>query len=308
MQKIGYVYDELMLLHQEYDHPECPERIKVIYEELKRRGYLDKMIKVPSTRITKEELQLVHSKEYIDNTYKLFTLPEKQIKAIVKNMDSIYANKNSLVSAEVAAGSTLNLMKGVLAGVIDHAVAIVRPPGHHCKCGACGGFCFFNNAAIATKYALNCGKRVAVVDWDIHEGDGTKNILKSETNALLISIHRYDYGNYYPGTGKSINQRNICYVPLNNVQGTDEEYYDIFDKVVIPKVTEFKPDIIVISAGFDAAEGDPLGGYHLSPNCYYTMTKKLMAFNKPLLLVLEGGYNLNSIAQSMAECVRCLLN
>jgi acetoin utilization deacetylase AcuC-like enzyme len=132
--------------------------------------------------------------------------------------------------------------------------------------------------------------------------------LKHETNALLISIHRYDYGNYYPGTGQIINQKNICYVPLNNVSGTDEEYYKIFDTVVIPRLSEFKPDIIVISAGFDAAEDDPLGGYHLTPNCYYNMTKKLMTFNKPLLLVLEGGYNLDSLALSMAECVRSLLN
>jgi len=123
----------------------------------------------------------------------------------------------------------------------------------------------------------------------------------------LISIHRYDYGNYYPGTGQKVNQKNICYVPLNNVLGTDQEYYEIFDKIVIPKLIDFKADIIVVSAGFDAAEGDHLGGYHLSPNCYYNMTNKLMIFNKPLLLVLEGGYNLNSIAQSMAECVKCLL-
>jgi len=308
MSKVGYVYDDIMLLHEEYDHPECPDRIKVIYNELTKRNYLNKMIKIDSKTITKEELQLVHSKMYIDSIYKVFTLPEKQIKAIVKNMESMYANKNSLVSAEVAAGSTLNLMKNILNEDISHGVAIIRPPGHHACYTNASGFCFFNNATIATKYALNSGKRVAVVDFDIHESDGSKNILKSEPNSLLISIHRYDYGNYYPGTGKSINQKNIWYVPLNNAQGTDEEYYKIFEQVIIPKLTEFKPDIIVISAGFDAAEGDPLGGYHLTPNCYYNMTKLLMGFGKPLLLVLEGGYDLNSIALSMAECVRCLLD
>ena len=168
MHKVGYIYDELMLLHEHSDHPECPDRIKVIYEELKKRGYLNKMIKIDSKRITINELQLVHSKEYIDNLYKIFTLPEKQIKAIVNKMDSMYANKNSIISAEVAAGSTLNLMKGILNGGVSHGVAIVRPPGHHCKTCSAGGFCFFNNAALAAKYALNCGKRVAVVDWDIN--------------------------------------------------------------------------------------------------------------------------------------------
>ena len=168
MSKVGYVYDELMLLHEQYDHSECPERIKVIYNELQRRGYLNKMNKLASKRITKEELALVHSQEYIDSIYKLFALPEKQIKAIVSKMDSMYANKNSIVSAEVAAGSTLNLMKGILDGGIEHGVAIVRPPSHHTSRTSASGFCFFNSTMIATKYAMNCGKRVAVVDWDIN--------------------------------------------------------------------------------------------------------------------------------------------
>ena len=168
MSKIGYVYDELMLLHHEEDHPECPDRIRVIYNELNNRNYLNKMIKIDSRKITKEELQLVHSKEYIDSIYKLFTLPEKQRNMIVSKMNSMYANKDSLISAEIAAGSTLNLMKHILNGIIDHGFAIVRPPGHHSKYGGASGFCFFNNAALAAKYAINHGKRVAVVDWDIN--------------------------------------------------------------------------------------------------------------------------------------------
>jgi histone deacetylase 6 len=167
MNKIGYVYDELMLLHEHYDHLECPERIIVIHDELKKRSYLDKMIKIDSQKITQDGLLLVHSQEYIDHIYNIFKLPEKQIKIAVNKMDSLYANKNSLISAEVAAGSTLNLMVNILNGVIDHGVAIVRPPGHHCARSSASGFCFLNNAAIAAKYALNNEKRVAVVDWDV---------------------------------------------------------------------------------------------------------------------------------------------
>lgn len=307
MASVGYVYDELMLLHEGYDQVENPDRIIVIYMELLKRGYFDRMVKIDSKFITKGELAFAHDVKYINEIYELFSLPEKQIKIKLAKMNSMFGNRNSIVSAEIAAGSTLNLMKSLLSGTTKHGIALVRPPGHHAHASKASGFCFFNNLAIAAKYAIiNCNKRVAIVDWDIHCGDGSLDIFKQYDNNLFITIQRYDNGKYYPGNGKSISTKNILSIPINKI-AFDDDYYDFFDNMIIPKLKEYNPDIILVSAGFDAAEGDPLGGFHLTPNCYYNLTKKILMLNKPIMLVLEGGYNLNSIAESVAECTRALL-
>jgi len=305
---VGYVYDELMLLHQSDDlsFPECPNRIKVIYDELLKRNYLPFMVKIESKNITYDELLMVHGKKYIDKLIKIFSQNNKVIKAHFQSYDSMYANEHSLTSSGIAAGSTLNLMKSILNGTIRHGVAIVRPPGHHGKTNCAAGFCIFNNIAISAKYVLEQGYRVAIIDFDVHFGDGTYQLLKKEKQSLFISIHRYDHGEFYPGTGKARNTANILSIPIN-YDAFDDDYYRIFDQHVISKLNKFNPDIILISAGFDAAEGDPLGGFHLTPNCYYNMTKMLLAYKKPVMLVLEGGYNLTSVANSMSECVRALL-
>ncbi|QKF94173.1 histone deacetylase [Fadolivirus algeromassiliense] len=306
MTSVGYVYDELMLLHEGWDQLENPDRIVAVYNELYNRQYLQKMNKIESKFITKEELALAHDPKYISEIYRIFSLPEKQIRLELSKMNSMFGNKNSIISAEVAAGSTLNLMKAILNGWVRHGVAIVRSPGHHANASTASGFCFFNNVAISAKHAINCGKKIAVVDWDIHEGDGTLDILKHCTNSLFITIQRYDHGHYYPGTGKSRNTENVLSIPINKT-AYDNDYYNIFDNVVLPRLNEFNPDVILVSAGFDAGEGDPLGGFHVTPDGFYNLTKKLLQFKKPIILVLEGGYNLDTISQSMAECTRGLL-
>lgn len=303
---IGYVYDELMLLHEGHNELENSNRIIAIHNELSRRKYSDKMIKINSQMIKDDELALAHDPKYIEYINKIFALPEKELQKELNKMNSMFANKNSIISAKIAAGSTLNLMKHILNGFIIHGVAIVRPPGHHAHKHKGSGFCFYNNVAIAAKYGIESGKRIGIVDWDIHENDGVVNILKDTDNSLAISIHRYDHGQYYPGTGRARNTKNLLSIPLNKI-AYDQDYYDIFDNIVIPKLREFNPDIIVVSAGFDAAEGDPLGEFHVTPTGYYNLTKQLLQFGKPIMLVLEGGYNLKSISDSMGECTRALL-
>ena len=230
----------------------------------------------------------------------------KSTKTHLESMDSMFGNKDSLVSASIAAGSTLNLMKEILNNNIKHGVAIVRPPGHHATKSCASGFCFYNNIAISAKYVINYGKKIAIVDWDVHHGDGSESILKNVDNCLFISIHRYDHGNFYPGSGKN-SYNNIVNIPINGT-AHDNDFYAIFENTVIPNLKKFGPDIIIISAGFDAAEGDPLGCMHISPGCYYNLTKQLLSLGKqPIMLALEGGYNLTSISNSMAECVRALL-
>lgn len=303
---IGYVYDELMLLHSGSGELEKPERIIAIYNELVKMKYLDLMIKVESKLITKDELILAHDERYINNLYRIFSMSESAIEMHLDSMDSMFGNKNSLTSASIAAGSTLNLMKEMLNNNIRHGVAIVRPPGHHAKKHKASGFCFFNNQAIIAKYGVKCGKKIAIVNWDVHFSDGVENILKCDTDILAISIHRYDNGKFYPRTGKATNTQNILNIPINKI-AFDDDYYKIFDDIVIPKLTIFDPDIILISAGFDSGKGDPLGGFNVTPTGYYNLTKKLLEFNKPIMIILEGGYNLTTIANSMAECVKALL-
>jgi len=303
---VGYVYDELMLLHSEDGQLECPDRIVVIYNKLNNSGYIDRMIKIPSKKISFDELLYAHKKKYIENVYHIFNQDENVIKDILADEPSMFGNKYSLISAEVAAGSTLELTKHVLANIIKHGVAIVRPPGHHASKSAMSGFCFFNNIAISAMYSVRCDKRVAVVDFDIHRNDGSENIFKNIKNLLTISINRYDHGKFYPGPNKNIKTPNCININLNKKSG-DKEYGEIFDNTVIPMFNEFNPDIIFVSAGFDAGRGDPLGGFDVTPQGYYMMINKLKSLNKSIICVLEGGYNLDTISNSMNECVKCLL-
>lgn len=264
------------------------------------------LTRVDASVISKEDLMLAHDEKYIDDMFYLFTLSEPQIIKALAKMDSMFGNQHSLLGARVAAGSTLNLMKAILNGEVRHGVANVRSPGHHCFADRPGGFCFFNNAIIATKYAIQCGKRVAVIDWDIHFGDASFDILQHDKNALFININRYDHGCFYPGTGKAKNTDNVLSIEVNKI-AHDKDYYEIFNNQVLPKIADFNPDIIVVSAGFDAGQHDPLGGFKLTPECFYNMTNMLLYFKKPVLMVLEGGYNLTTISNSMAECTRALL-
>lgn len=306
--KVGYVYDDEMLRHTDpFDHVECPERIKAIHYYLKNTGQLDRMIKIPSRRATNEELVLAHTSNYINKVNKLLCQSEEdmRVKIFVQDRD-MFANKYTLECAQLAAGSTLNLVQHIVDGQIDRGIAIVRPPGHHAHKNKFGGFCWFNNIAIATLWARQ-KKRVAVIDWDIHQGDGSKDILKNRENVLLISVHRSDRGQFYPGNGQSVSEANTIMIGLDRISG-DDEYIKIFKERVIPELDKFKPELILVSAGFDAGKGDPLGGYHVTPNCFGLLTRFLLEVCPKMALILEGGYNLDTISKSMSACVDELLN
>lgn len=307
---VGYVFDPYMTKHDNpYEsHPESPDRILSIYKEMLNRKLIQKMINVRSREVTLDELLLAHDKGYIEKLYKLFTTHKtsKALHTYLQTYDSVYANVHTLKCAELAAGSTVNLVTAMLNNEIERGVAIVRPPGHHgCKHVA-NGFCFFNNVAIAALVARNSGKTVAVVDFDIHHGQGTEQIFYGQQNLHYISIHRYDHGKFFPGTGHISSEPNILNIPLNNSIGSDSVYIDKFTNVVIPRLNEIKPDIIIVSAGFDAGVDDPLGGYNVTPKGYRTIVEMMLIVCSKLCLVLEGGYNLDTISRSMAECTEAL--
>ena len=328
MNKIGYVYDPFMANHKDpFDayykdptdvktpnkHPEQPNRIHRIYQELLNRGLISKMIAVRSRLATKDELLLGHNEKYIKTISADLSIPNSKLittalqKKTNKYSDGdVYGNDSTLECALLAAGSTINLVDALVSGSINRGVAIVRPPGHHAESSRAMGFCFFNNIGLAAIKARNAGKRVVVVDFDIHYGNATAEMLAEQDNMYFFSIHRHDDSNFYPGTGVESSCENVFNYPLNDSKGDDEVYLEIFSKQIIPKLKDISPDVILVSAGFDAAVGDPLGGYNVTPKGFRKMVELLLGVQQRLGLVLEGGYNLDAISESMAECVEAL--
>ena len=208
---------------------------------------------------------------------------------------------------------------------VDTAFAIVRPPGHHAHCSDIGGFCFFNNVGVAARVAQKQynKKKVVIFDWDVHVGDGTANVFYDDDSVLYISIHRYDMGKFFPGplgnhdmigkgAGKGYNIQFPFNLPhqqkgqeqQNNIG--DNDYIFACESLFFPIIREFKPDLIIISAGFDSAKGDPLGGIEVSPIGYAYMTQGLRKIQPCLAVVLEGGYSLEALEVSSEAVIKTL--
>ncbi|CAG8455989.1 16328_t:CDS:10 [Dentiscutata heterogama] len=320
--KTGVVYDRRMRyhanIHEDEHHPEDPSRISSIQNMFKAAGCLEKMILINAREVTKDEVRLVHTDEHWDFVAKTSALSEAQLGKVADDYNSIYVNKETALSARLSCGGVIELCKAVARGDVTNGFANVRPPGHHAEINEPMGFCFFNNVAVAAQ----CLKRdlkiekVFILDWDIHHGNGTQKAFYNDPNVVYCSIHRYDNANFYPGDpqaghtfvgggqakGKTIN------IPWPRPGMHDSDYIYAFNKVVMPIAYEFDPDIVIVSAGFDAAEGDPIGENHVTPAAFGHMTHMLksLAAGK-LVLALEGGYNLDSISNSALACVKVLL-
>jgi histone deacetylase 6 len=205
-----------------------------------------------------------------------------------------------------------------MSGLCKAGLAVVRPPGHHAEPHTPHGFCLFNNVGIAAQYAVTqLGvERVLILDWDVHHGNGIQHMFYSDNRVLYISLHRYDYAAFFPqsedanydmvgeGAGKGFNVN----IPWNGRKMGDSEYLLGFNNIVLPIATEFQPQLVLISAGFDAAEGDPLGGYKVTPGMYGYMTHQLSSLAEGRVVVaLEGGYNLATISECATQCAKALL-
>ena len=276
------------------------------------------VIHVQSRKATKEEICLAHDESHWDKMSELPNLPQDELNSYADSLDSIYLNPDSYDSALLSAGNVLAVVDAVCNDEAQKGVAIVRPPGHHAEADDACGFCIFNNAAVAAKYALDSHdmKRVLIVDWDVHHGNGIQNIFYSSSNVLYISLHRYDNGTFFPGrpdagsdyVGSGNGEGFNVNIPWNGSGMGDTEYALAFYNIVLPIAYEFNPDLVLVSAGFDAARGDPLGKCKVSPEMYAHMTHHLSALaNGKIIIVLEGGYNLNAISLSMTLCTKALL-
>ena len=284
-------------------HPEQPKRVKSIIEILKKKKDLiwDKPSKVPE-----KILKLTHTEDYIKNLNNSF--PSKGIHFL--DGDTI-VSPGSKEAVFDAAGSSIKAIDGIESKKFKNAFCVVRPPGHHAEKNKAMGFCCLSNAGIATNYLINKYnyKRIACVDFDVHWGNGNYNVLYDNKNSLYISTHQYPF---YPGGGTENDKgkfNNSLNIPLP--AGTNsEKYFNAYDRV-IDRLIEYKPDFLIFSAGFDAHKDDPLAQFELSSKDFYEITKRtLRATNKytkgKVLSVLEGGYDLNALAESALNHVMAL--
>uniref|UniRef100_A0A4W4E750 Protein deacetylase HDAC6 n=1 Tax=Electrophorus electricus TaxID=8005 RepID=A0A4W4E750_ELEEL len=318
----GLVYDQRMMEHHNMwnsHHPELPQRIFRIFSCHENLGLVTRCERIPARLATEDELMLCHGSAHIATIKSTEQMKPRDLHRLCDEYNSIYISNESYKCALLAAGACFNCARAVLTGQVRNAVAIVRPPGHHAESDTACGFCFFNTAALTARYAQSItheALRVLIVDWDVHHGNGTQHIFESDCSVLYISLHRYENATFFPssedanynkvgqgrGTGYNVN------IPWNGAKMGDPEYLAAFHNIVMPVAREFAPELVLVSAGFDAARGDPLGGYQVTPECYAHLTHQLLSLAAGrVLIILEGGYNLTSISESMAMCTSMLL-
>ncbi len=303
----GLVYDERFLAHRApYDHPEHPGRLSAIWRRLEVDGLAARCRRVPAREAADEELSRVHTAAHIA------TIDATAAEPFLQLDPDTYTCRDSALAARLAAGGLVDLVEEVASGRLDNGFALLRPPGHHAEADRAMGFCLFNNVAVAARAAQASGsaRRVLIVDWDLHHGNGTQHTFREDPTVLYFSIHQYPF---YPGTGsigemgEGPGRGHTLNVPLPAGCG-DAEYLAAFDRILAPAAEGFAPDLVLVSAGFDAAEGDPLGAMRLSSRGYAQMTGRLGRLAQGrVVLALEGGYDLDAIAGAAAACTRILL-
>uniref|UniRef100_A0A8C3PFN2 Histone deacetylase n=1 Tax=Chrysemys picta bellii TaxID=8478 RepID=A0A8C3PFN2_CHRPI len=338
----GVIYDTFMLKHQcmcgnTNIHPEHAGRIQSIWSRLQETGLLSKCERIRGRKATLDEIQTVHSEHHTLlygtsplNRQKLDSkklLGSQKMYAVLPcggigvDSDTVWNEMHSSSAVRMAVGCLVELAFKVASGELKNGFAVIRPPGHHAEESTAMGFCFFNSVAIAAKLLqqkLSVGK-ILIVDWDIHHGNGTQQAFYSDPNVLYISLHRYDNGNFFPGSGAPEEVGSGMGVGYNvNIAWTggvdppigDVEYLVAFRTVVMPIANEFSPDVVLVSAGFDAVEGhlSPLGGYSVTAKCFGHLTKQLMKLaGGRVVLALEGGHDLTAICDASEACVSALL-
>ena len=302
------------------NYEENPKRFTVTLDRIKELGLHDRCTLLQPRNATEEELLLVHDKSYINEVRSTSGVTdEPRLEELSSKYDAVYFHPKTFDASLLAAGSAIELVDNVVSGKIKNGFGLLRPPGHHAmKAEACG-YCFFNNVAIAAKHAVeDLGlNRILIVDWDVHHGQATQYAFDSDPRVFYISIHRYENGSFWPELiesnynwvgleeGKGFN----CNIPLNEIQVNDREYLAIFHNLILPLAYRFNPELVLISAGFDAAIGCPEGEMLVSPAAYAHFTHSLMSLAEGKVCVfLEGGYCIPSLAEGAALTLRALLN
>ncbi|KAG5184828.1 hypothetical protein JKP88DRAFT_313878 [Tribonema minus] len=377
---VGLVHDVELLLHKHpaRKHPESPERILAIMQELTSQGVLQRCTMVATESLEEGALNRVHSEHYLGRLQAVLGKPASAVAEEAQQYDSVFMNEHSVDCARRAAAGLISLTAAVLRGTVRSGVALIRPPGHHAEPhgakavlvtwltaavpeGAvrssvalirppghhaepaqgtarsgvallrpfAHGFCLLNNVATAAAWARSQGvarvlivdwdgvARVLIVDWDVHHGNGTQRAFLSDATVMYCSLHRHDRGRFFPG-GSDGSHRSVgagagagytVNVAWEGAGAGDAEYLEAMRRVVLPIAQRFQPQLVLVSAGFDACAGDAaMGGCRVTPGGFAAMTRMLMPLaGGQVVLALEGGYSLRSLGRCVAACCKALL-
>jgi acetoin utilization deacetylase AcuC-like enzyme len=310
----GLVFDDVYSRHLAgvSDHPERPERLTAIRDGLERAGLLKSLVGIAPRRVTDEELMLVHTRAYVDLVRKELT--GLRGTADLSTGDTVIS-PGSLDAAEYAAGGVLNAVDAVMSRKVKNAFCAVRPPGHHATPSRGMGFCIYNNVSIAARYVQKTHgvKRVLIVDWDYHHGNGTQDTFYADDSVFIFDTHHYGA---YPGTGSAAETGTgkaagtKMNVPMPPGAG-DAQFLAAFKEKLVPAARKFKPDFILISAGFDGMRNDVLGRFDITPDGFAALTRVVVDLANELcqgrlVSVLEGGYRLDGLSESVAAHVTTL--
>jgi len=303
----AFIYDPRYLLHNAtISHPERPDRLRAIVGRLKESGLWDRLHHIQPQPAEREWIELAHTAEHIATV-------EAAVRSAPTSLDpDTHVGQESFDCALLAVGGAIAACDAVVSGKYQNAFAAVRPPGHHAERGAAMGFCLFNNVAIAARYLQQRHGigRVAILDWDVHHGNGTQHILEDDPSILYISIHQHPL---YPGTGLQTERGTgagvgaTLNIPLSGGCG-DQEYAVAFDQVE-EAINDFRPEFLLISAGFDAHHRDPLASMRLTADGFQYLAKRVVQLARlhcrnRLVMVLEGGYDLIGLSTSVEACLR----
>ena len=305
--KTGLVTSDTYQNHNTGDgHPEKIDRVSVIIENFKKLNNKNLIWKKPS-KIKNKILEAAHTPDYVKFVQNSF--PKKGLSFLDGDTIVSPGSKDATIDA---AGSIIAAIDGVQNNEFANAFCAVRPPGHHAEKNKAMGFCIYNNVAIGAHYLLEKFKlnKVAIIDFDVHHGNGTQDIFYNNKKVLYISTHQYPY---YPGTGTENEKgkyNNIFNIPLP--AGTSSKEYLNAYEFVLKKIKEFKPEFILFSAGFDAHKDDPLAQFQLKSEDFYNLTKRTLSLAKvfsegKVVSILEGGYDLNALQESTEMHVRALI-
>jgi len=308
--KVGFVYDPVYLEHKTGTHVENSQRLTSIMSALEETELNDELIPISPREATVDELSMVHAREYISNV-------EQQANSGGGRPDpDTIISPGSYRAAIYAAGGVIAAVDAVMSKQVNSAFALVRPPGHHATCWHSMGFCLFNNIAVGTKYALSNYdiERVLIVDFDVHHGNGTQDTFYADSNVLFFSTHEYPF---YPGTGSTEEtgaregQGYTVNVPLVAGWG-DDEYQAVYEDVLAPVARRFKPQLIMVSAGYDAHWMDSIALMQVSVAGFARIVEIIKVLAETLckgnlVITLEGGYNHQALAASVAATFKTLL-
>lgn len=307
MAQTGIIWTERFLEHDTGSHhPERPARLRSMYDALSRSAVMGRVAIIEPTPVDLKIVERVHAVEYINK----FRNVCGEGSSVIDTPDCPICPM-SFEIAELAAGGSVNAVDGVMDGTLRNAFCLLRPPGHHAERRSAMGFCFFNNIAVAAEHlrAHHNLNRIAILDWDVHHGNGTQHHFEKDPDALFISIHQHP-NTLFPGTGHEWERGagagldatvNIPMMP----ESEDEDYHRAFEQQILPAIVRFKPEFILVSTGFDPHRRDPLAHINLTTEAFGWMTRQVRVLADQLcqgrlVTFLEGGYEL----QTLADCTQ----